>query len=331
MKAVLCEKLGPPEDLVVREIDPVPLHAKQVQIRVAACSINFPDILMIAGQYQERPELPFVPGGEVSGTVVAVGGEVEGVAVGDDVMAVTYRGGLAELVNADRASVHQIPPGMSKVTAAGFSGVYCTSYHALRQRAQLQAGENLVVLGAAGGVGLAAVQIGAAMGACVIAVVSNGEKARVALEGGAHHAINFSSADLREEIYRLTGNHGADVICDPVGGDLFDTVSRCIAWNGRILVVGFAAGRIPRYPVNLALLKGSSVVGVFYGRFEKEQPEDAERNMRELLDLYSAGSLRPYVSQTFPLEQAGEAMNRVKERTATGKIVVAINAQQQRP
>ena len=326
MRAVLCEELGSPDDLVVRDIEPAHLHANQVQIRVAACSINFPDILMIAGQYQERPELPFVPGGEVSGTVTAVGREVDDVAVGDEVMAVTYSGGLAELINANRASVHPIPAGMSKVAAAGFTGVYCTSYHALRQRAQLQAGENLVVLGAAGGVGLAAVQIGAAMGACVIAAVSSAEKARVALEGGAHHAINYSSSNLREEIYGLTEDRGADVICDPVGGDLFDTVSRCVAWNGRILVVGFAAGRIPRYPVNLALLKGASVVGVFYGRFEKEQPDDAARNMRELLDLYSAGQLRPYVSQTFPLEQAGEAMNRLRERAATGKVVVTMDA-----
>ena len=326
MRAVLCEELGSPDDLVVRDIEPAHVHANQVQIRVAACSINFPDILMIAGQYQERAELPFVPGGEVSGTVAAVGRDVDDVAVGDEVMAVTYRGGLAELVSADRASVHPVPAGMSKVAAAGFTGVYCTSYHALRQRAQLQAGENLLVLGAAGGVGLAAVQIGAAMGACVIAAVSSEEKVQVAREGGAHHAINYSSSDLREAIYRLTEGRGADVIYDPVGGDLFDTVSRCVAWNGRILVVGFAAGRIPRYPVNLALLKGASVVGVFYGRFEKEQPDDAARNMRELLDLYSAGQLRPYVSQTFPLEQAGEAMNRLKERTATGKVVVTMGA-----
>lgn len=328
MRAVLCEQLGSPDDLVVRDIEPADLLARQVQIRVAGCSINFPDILMIAGQYQERPELPFVPGGEVSGRVTAVGGEVDDIAVGDEVMAVTYRGGLAELVNADRASVHPIPAGMSKVAAAGFTGVYCTSYHALRQRAQLETGETLLVLGAGGGVGLAAVQIGAAMGACVIAAVSSEEKAQVALEGGAHHAINYSSADLREEIYRLTEGRGADVICDPVGGDLFDTVSRCVAWNGRILVVGFAAGRIPRYPVNLALLKGASVVGVFYGRFEKEQPGDAATNMRELLGLYSAGKLKPYVSQTYPLERAGEAMNRLKERTAIGKVVVTIDAQE---
>lgn len=328
MKAVLCEKLGPPENLVVRDIEPAPLQASQVQIRVAACSINFPDVLMIAGQYQERPELPFVPGGEVSGTVSAVGSGVDGIAPGDSVMAVTYRGGLAEIVNADSASVHRIPAGMSRVAAAGFSGVYCTSYHALRQRGQLQAGENLVVLGAAGGVGLAAVQIGKALGARVIAAVSSDEKARVALDGGAQHTINYSSADLRAEIYRLTGGRGADVICDPVGGDLFDTAARCVAWKGRILVVGFAAGRIPRYPVNLALLKGASVVGVFYGRFEKEQPEDAAGNMRELIDLYSAGKLRPYVSQTFPLKETAEAMNRVKERRATGKVVVIVDPQQ---
>ena len=328
MKAVVCEKLGPPENLVVRDIEPAPLQASQVQIRVAACSINFPDVLMIAGQYQERPELPFVPGGEVSGTVSAVGRGVDGFAPGDNVMAVTYRGGLAEMVNADSTSVHRIPAGMSRIVAAGFSGVCCTSYHALRQRGQLQAGETLVVLGAAGGVGLAAVQIGTAMGARVIAAVSSDEKARVALDGGAQHTINYSSVDLRGEIYRLTGGRGADVICDPVGGDLFDTAARCVAWNGRILVVGFAAGRIPRYPVNLALLKGASVVGVFYGRFEKEQPEDAARNMRELINLYSAGKLRPFVSQTFPLKDTAEAMNRVKERKATGKVVVIVDPQQ---
>ena len=328
MKAVVCEKLGPPEDLVVRDLKPEAPGSSQVQIRVAACSINFPDVLMIAGQYQERTELPFVPGGEVAGTVSAVGADVDNIAVGDDVMAVTYRGGLAEFVNTDSSSVHRIPAGMSRIAAAGFSGVFCTSYHALRQRGQLQAGEYLVVLGAAGGVGLAAVQIGAAMGARVIAAVSSDEKARVALDGGAEHAINYSSADLREEIYRLTGGHGADVICDPVGGDLFDTAARCVAWNGRILVVGFASGRIPRYPVNLALLKGASVVGVFYGRFEKEQPEDAARNMNELIDLYAAGKLRPFVSQIFPLKEASRAMNRVMKRRATGKVVVIVDPQQ---
>ena len=325
MKAVVCELLGTPDDLVLRDVEPEPLEAQQVRIRVAACSINFPDILMIAGQYQERPDLPFIPGGEVAGTIEETGSAVSRFSAGDDVMAITYRGGLAELTNANQSLVAPVPGGMSTAVAAGFTGVYGTSYHALKQRACLQTGETILVLGAAGGVGLAAVQIGAAMGARVIAAVSRSEKADIAIESGADRVIDYSTNDLRDEVKRMTNGRGADVIYDPVGGDLFSTATRCIAWNGRILVVGFASGEIPNFPVNLALLKGSSIVGVFYGRFAREQPDDAAANRRELLQLYSAGKLVPHVSRTFPLENAAQAMNALKNRTATGKVVVIVH------
>jgi NADPH2:quinone reductase len=296
----------------------------EVRVRVAACSINFPDLLIIEGKYQERPELPLIPGGEVSGVVVESGQGVTGFPRGTPVMAVTYRGGLAEFVNADTREVYRKPASMSAENAAGFPGVYGTSYYALKQRAALQPGENLLVLGAGGGVGHAAVQIGAAMGARVIAAAGSDEKLDFLRQNGADEVINYRNSDLRDAVKELTGSKGADVIVDPVGGDLFDQSMRSICWNGRLLVVGFTSGRIPQLPVNLALLKGISVVGVFYGRFVKEQPADAAANMAELSDLYEQGKLHPHVHQTFPLDQAAAAMKCLQSRDVIGKVVVTI-------
>lgn len=325
MKAVVCRELGPPETLSVEEAERPVTGRGQVRIRVAACSINFPDLLIISGQYQERPELPFIPGQEVAGVVEEAGADVTGIEPGQAVMAATYQGGLAQYANANVQDVYEMPAGMPMEVAAGFPGVFGTSYHALKQRARLKPGETLLVLGAAGGVGLAAVQIGAAMGARVIAAARGEQKIKFLRENGADELIDYGTENLKEAVKDLTGGKGADVIYDPVGGDLFDQATRCINWNGRILVVGFASGRIPQLPANLALLKGSSIVGVFYGRFNLVQPKDSATNMAELFALYSQGKLSPHVYKTFPLEQTADAMNTLKNREVMGKVIVSIN------
>ena len=322
MKAIVCTQLGSPEALQLQDVELPPPGPREVRIRTHACGINFPDLLLVKGEYQDRPPLPFIPGGEVAGTVTDVGAEVTGFRPGDQVMAVTMLGGLAEAVNARVENVMPLPAGLSMQAAAGFTAVYGTSYHALKQRANLKAGETLLVLGAAGGVGLAAVQIGLAMGARVIAAAGSDAKLDFLKAQGAHEAINYRSQDLRESVKAMTGGKGADVIYDPLGGDLFDQTPRCIAWNGRILVVGFAAGRIPQLPVNLLLLKGASAVGVYYGRFLKEEPAEAARNHHELVALVGQGRLNPHVHQVFPLARAAEALNVVKNREVIGKVIV---------
>lgn len=325
MRAQICETLGPPESLVLRDTQVPELKPHEVRIAVKACSINFPDLLTIAGKYQERPDLPFIPGGEVAGMIEEVGSAVSGLEPGVRVMAVTFLGGLAEYVNAPAAAVFEMPETMPWEVAAGFPGVYGTSYYALKQRAQLQAGETLLVLGASGGVGLAAVQIGAAMGARVIAAAGGEEKTRFLERQACSDVIDYSACDLRETVKALTDGRGADVIYDPVGGDMFDAATRCINWNGRILVVGFAGGRIPQLPVNLTLLKGMSVVGVFYGRFFKEEFTQALQNMNELADLFSEGKLNPHVHRVFELEDTAAAMNTLANREAMGKVIVRIS------
>ncbi len=324
MRALLCRELGSPDTLRVEDITRPEPGEGQVRIRVQACSINFPDLLMIAGKYQEKPELPFVPGGEVAGVIDATGAGVTDLVPGQAVMAVSFKGGLAEFITVDQTAVFETPEGMPPTVAAGFPGVYGTSYYALKQRAELQAGETLLVLGASGGVGLAAVQIGAAMGARVIAAASNDAKVRFLREQGADEVINYGHSDLRDAVKQLTAGRGADVIYDPVGGDLFDQSVRCINWNGRILVVGFAGGRIPQLPVNLTLLKGMSVVGVFYGRFFQQQHAEAMANMRELFAMYTRGELRPHVHAIFPLAEAAAAMACLAAREAIGKVIVEI-------
>ena len=308
MKAVLCEELGPPECLKLRDIDIDAPAAGEVQITIEACGINFPDLLIIEGKYQERPPLPFIPCGEVAGTVAAVGESVSHVAVGDPVMAVTYKGGLAERINVSADAIIPRHAFMPAQAAAGFPGVYGTSYYALKQRARLQPGETLLVLGAAGGVGLAAVQLGLAMGARVIAAAGGEDKARALRELGATDVIDYRACDLKDRVKELTDGLGADVVYDPVGGDQFDQVVRCTRWNGRILVVGFASGRIANLPVNLTLLKGISVVGVFYGRFEQEEPAAAKQNMIELMQLYEDGAISPHIHRVYPLEQYADAL-----------------------
>lgn len=324
MKAVLCKAFGPAETLVLEEIASPEAKKNEVLLDVHAAGVNFPDTLIIEGKYQFKPPFPFSPGGEAAGVVTAVGEKVSHLKVGDRVMALTGWGSFAEEVAVPGYNVMPIPASMDFASAAAFGMTYGTSMHALKQRANLQPGETLLVLGASGGVGLAAVEIGKAMGAKVIAAASSAEKLEVAKAAGADELINYNESNLKDEVKRLTGGQGADVIYDPVGGDLFDAAIRSIAWNGRLLVVGFASGRIPELPVNLTLLKGAAVVGVFWGAFAQRQPQDNAANFQQLFAWHAAGKLKPLVSQTFPLAQAGEAINTLGQRKAVGKVVVQV-------
>ncbi|UCZ82724.1 NADPH:quinone oxidoreductase family protein [Pseudomonas sp. L5B5] len=324
MKAVLCKAFGPAETLVLEEVaSPVP-KKNEILLEVHAAGVNFPDTLIIEGKYQFKPPFPFSPGGEAAGVVSAVGEKVSHLKAGDRVMALTGWGSFAEQVAVPGYNVLPIPAAMDFNTAAALSMTYGTSMHALKQRGNLKPGETLLVLGASGGVGLAAVEIGKAMGARVIAAASSAEKLAVAKAAGADELVNYSESNLKDEIKRLTDGNGADVIYDPVGGDLFDQAIRSIAWNGRLLVVGFASGRIPELPVNLALLKGAAVVGVFWGSFAQRQPQDNAANFQQLFAWHAEGKLKPLVSQVYPLAEAARAIDDLGQRKAVGKVVVQV-------
>ena len=324
MKALLCKAFGPADTLVLEDLPSPEPKKNEVLIEVQAAGVNFPDTLIIEGKYQFKPPFPFAPGGEVAGVVKAVGEKVSHLRAGDRVMALTGWGGFAEEVAVPAYNVLPVPKSMDLTTAAAFGMTYGTSMHALKQRANLQPGETLLVLGASGGVGLAAVEIGKAMGAKVIAAASSAEKLEVARNAGADELINYSEQSLKDEVKKITGGQGADVIYDPVGGDLFDAAIRSIAWNGRLLVVGFASGRIPELPVNLCLLKGAAVLGVFWGAFAQRQPQDNAANFQQLFAWHAEGKVTPLVSQIFPLEQAAEAINALGQRKAVGKVVVQV-------
>ena len=322
MKAVLCKTLGPARDLVLEDVaSPVP-KKNEILLDVQAAGVNFPDTLIIEGKYQFQPPLPFSPGGEAAGVIAAVGERAGTFKVGDRVMALTGWGAFAEQVAVPFYNVMPIPEHMDFATAAAFGMTYGTSMHALKQRGQLQPGETLLVLGASGGVGLAAVELGKAMGARVIAAASNAEKLAVAKAAGADELIDYSQASLKEEIKRLTGGQGVDVIYDPVGGELFEQAVRGLAWQGRLLVVGFASGTIPQMAANLVLLKGAAVLGVFWGAFAQRQPEDNAANFRQLFAWHAEGKLKPLVSKTYPLAEAGAAIEELGQRRAVGKLVV---------
>ncbi|MEE4818658.1 NADPH:quinone oxidoreductase family protein [Pseudomonas alliivorans] len=324
MKALLCKAFGPASTLVLEDIPAPDIKKNEILLDVRAAGVNFPDTLIIEGKYQFKPPFPFSPGGEAAGVISAVGEKVTHLKPGDRVMALTGWGSFAEQVAVPNYNVLPIPERMDFTIAAAFSMTYGTSMHALKQRANLQPGETLLVLGASGGVGLAAVEIGKALGARVIAAASSAEKLDVAKNAGADELINYTDTNLKDEIKRLTNGNGVDVIYDPVGGDLFDQAIRAIAWNGRLLVVGFASGRIPELPVNLALLKGASVVGVFWGSFAQRQPQDNAANFKQLFAWFEEGKLKPLVSQVYPLERAGEAIDALGERRAVGKVVISI-------
>ncbi|BAN57136.1 MULTISPECIES: NADPH:quinone oxidoreductase family protein [Pseudomonas] len=325
MKAVLCKTLGPARDLVLEDVASPQPRKNEILLDVRAAGVNFPDTLIIEGKYQFQPPLPFSPGGEAAGVVAAVGEKAGALKVGERVMALTGWGAFAEQVAVPFYNVLPIPASMDFTTAAAFGMTYGTSMHALRQRGQLQAGETLLVLGASGGVGLAAVEIGKAMGARVIAAASSAEKLAVAKAAGADELIDYTQASLREEIKRLTGGQGVDVIYDPVGGELFEQAVRGLAWNGRLLVVGFASGSIPQLAANLVLLKGAAVLGVFWGAFAQRQPEDNAANFKQLFAWHAEGKLKPLVSQTYPLAEAGAAIEKLGQRQAVGKLVVLMH------
>jgi NADPH2:quinone reductase len=327
MRAVLCHEFGPPETLQLAEVAAPSPEAGEVLIDIAATALNFPDVLMIAGKYQFKPPFPFSPGGEVSGTVTALGEGVSAVKVGDAVFANCGDGGMAEQICLPAKALRPIPEGMTFAQAAGISTTYGTSYYALKQRADLKAGENLLVLGAGGGVGLAAVELGHAMGARVIAAASTAEKRAAATAAGADEVIDYTQdaqSQLKAQVMDLTDGKGADVIYDPVGGDLFDQCMRSINWYGRILVIGFAAGDIPKVPTNLILLKSCQVIGVFYGAFSGRYPADNAQNFREILDLYAAGKIDPLIGAKFALEDYAAALRCLSERRAIGKVVIEL-------
>lgn len=328
MKAVLCKAYGPPESLVVEEIEPLKPGPGQVVISVKACGVNFPDTLIIEGKYQFKPEMPFSPGGEVAGVVKEVGEGVEGTSVGKRVIAFTGWGGFAEEVLVEAEKLIPIPEEMDFVTASAFVMVYGTSHYALKDRAKLRPGETLLVLGAAGGVGLAAVELGKAMGARVIAAASSDEKLAICRQHGADEGINYSSEDLKERIKTLSKGKGVDVIYDPVGGAYSEAALRGMAWEGRYLVVGFAAGDIPRIPLNLTLLKGCSIVGVFWGSFTTRDPLRNQEHLRELMSWFLSGKLQPRISATYPMERAADALNDMRARKITGKAVLLVDQQQ---
>ena len=323
MKAVLCRSFGGPETLQIDDIDwPVPA-ANEVLITVKACGVNFPDTLIIDGKYQFKPPFPFSPGGEVAGVIRAVGEGVTHLKPGDAVLALTGWGGFAEGVVIDSRRVFPIPPGLDFQTAASMLYTFGTSYHALKDRAQLQPGETLLVLGAAGGVGLAAVMLGKLMGATVIAAASTAGKLALCREYGADETINYSEDDLRNRLKELTGGKGVDVVYDPVGGALADPALRSMNWNGRYLVVGFAAGKIPDLPMNLPLLKGCSVVGVFWGALAERQPKDNARNLAEIIQFLQTGKIKPHIQAVYPLEQAAQALTEMQARKVMGKLLIA--------
>ncbi len=324
MKAIVCKTHGPPESLVLEEVPAPEAGPGEVVVRVKAASLNFPDVLIIQNKYQFKPPLPFSPGSELAGVVKAVGAGVERFQPGQRVMAFTTYGAFAEEVKTEASRLVAIPEGMTFETAAAFLLAYGTSDHALRDRGALRAGETLLVLGAAGGVGLAAIEIGKALGARVLACASSAEKLAVCREHGADAAIDYSREDLRERVRALTDGRGPDVVYDAVGGAYSEPAFRSIAWRGRHLVVGFAAGEIPRLPLNLALLKGASVVGVFWGDFARREPARLAESVRQLGEWHAASKLRPHVSRTFPLARAPEALRLMAERRVTGKVVLTV-------
>jgi NADPH2:quinone reductase len=324
MRAVMCNDLGPLETLVVEERGAPQPGAGEVRVAVEAAGVNFPDVLIVQAKYQHKPPLPFSPGSEISGIVDAVGEGVASLKPGDAVLGVIGFGGFAEQAVAREEHLLRRPATMDPVTAAGFAMTYGTSMHALKQRASLKPGETLLVLGAGGGVGLAAVEIGAAMGARVIAAASSPEKLAIARAAGASDLIDYRKDSLRDRLKDLVGETGVDVVYDPVGGELFEQALRSTAWDGRVLVIGFASGTIPKAPANLPLLKGCAIVGVSLGGFRRRYPETNAANFAQLFAWHAEGRLKPHVSLTLPMSRAAEALTMLGSRSAIGKIVLTM-------
>ncbi|HZD92934.1 MAG TPA: NADPH:quinone oxidoreductase family protein [Candidatus Sulfotelmatobacter sp.] len=322
MRAVLCREWAGPEKLVVEDVPPPPIREGVVRIAVQAAGINFADLLLISGQYQEKPPFPFTPGMEASGIIAEVGPGVTGFQIGDRVMALTGTGAYAEEIVVDASRVYKIPNKMDFPSAAGFPVTYGTSHGAFDWRARLQPGEWLLVHGAAGGVGLTAVEIGKVMGAKVIACAGGPEKLEIARQYGADHLIDYSREDIRERVKAITGGRGADVVYDPVGGDAFDASLRSIAWGGRVIIIGFASGRIPQAPANILLVKNIDVIGFYWGSYQARKPELLRDSYAKLLRWFEEGKLKPHVSAQFDLKDVAQAMNLLRQRKSMGKVVL---------
>ena len=324
MRAILCKEFGDPSILSLGDIPEPDIAPGMVKIQIHSAGLNFPDTLMIAGKYQSQPPFPFSPGMESAGIAAELGEGVTHLDIGDRVMANHGHGGLAEYVLAEADKTFRMPDNMPFDQAAGFTTTYGTTYHALVDRAEMKPGEVLLVHGAAGGVGLNAVELGKLLGATVIGTVGADEKKDIVKRYGADHVINYATENFRDVVKELTGGKGADVIYDPVGGDVFDQSMRCINWQGRLLVIGFASGRIAQLKTNLALLKGCSVVGVFWGSFAARSPEQNRANFEIMLDWYADGKIKPHVSRHFPLEETADAMEFILSRQSTGKVIVTV-------
>jgi NADPH2:quinone reductase len=324
MRAIVCRAWGEPGDLVLEELPPPPVAAGEVGIKVHAAGLNFADTLIIAGRYQTKPALPFSPGFEVAGRIVALGDGVRDLVIGQPVIAVLDHGGFAEQVTAPAGRVFPLAEGIDDITAAAMPVAYGTSHLALTHRARLAPGETLLVHGAAGGVGLTAVEIGKRLGATVIATATGEEKLAVAGDAGADHLIDSRAEDLRERVKALTQGRGVDVVYDPVGGRLFDESLRATTNGGRILVVGFASGTVPQIPANILLVKNVTVLGFYWGQYETLAPARMRASLQELLDWLAKGEIRPHVSQTYPLDRAVEALTALKARRSTGKVVLRV-------
>ena len=322
MRAIVVDRWMEPSELAVRETpDPI-VGAGQLGVAIRAAGCNFFDILIVKGQYQVKPPFPFIPGGEIAGVVTQLGSGVTGFAVGDRVLAAAPMGGYAERIAIPASFAHRMPDAMSFEEGAGFPIVYPTSYAGLVYRAALQPGETLLVHAAAGGVGLAAVQIGKALGAKVIATAGGPDKVKIALEAGADAGIDYNAEDFVLRVKELTGGKGADVIYDSVGGDVFDRSMKCIAWNGRLLVIGFAGGRIPSVAANRILLKNVAVTGLHWGAYAKNEPARVPETFEALFRLYEAKKIHPVVCKSYPLAQAAEALAALGSRKTHGKVVL---------
>lgn len=325
MRALLCKEYGPPDSLVIADLDDPAPGPTEVLVDVSAAGLNFPDLLIIAGKYQDKTPPPFVPGNEAAGTVSATGADVAGIEPGDKVVIMPRGGAFAEKCVVDQSRVAPIPPALDFEQAAAFGVVYGTSLHALEQCAHLQAGETLLVLGAAGGVGSAAVEIAKAMGASVIAAASSDEKLDYAREAGADHTINYTSDNLRDAIRSLTDSRGVDVVYDPVGGELAQQALRGLGWHGRYLVVGFASGEIPSFPANIALLKEASIIGVWWGTWLAKHPQEHRENLRRLAEWFADETLVPRVTESWAFEDYEQAFARIAGRKARGKVVLRLS------
>ncbi len=324
MKAIICNEWCKPEDLKILEVENPVLDSKSVRIDVEAAGVNFPDVLIIQGKYQYKPEFPFSPGSEVAGVVTEIGKNVTDIKVGDRVMSVTGHGAFAEQICVEANKVTLIPENMDFITAAGMSLTYGTSSYALFQRALIKKNEFVLIHGATGGVGLSALEISKAMGAKVIATASTDEKLSIAKEYGADYCINYSKDEFKEKVKEITNKKGADIIYDPVGGNVFEQSLRCIAWDGRLLVIGFASGTIANAPTNLPLLKNCSIVGVFWGAWRERHPEGHNENMKTILKWWDEKKIKPHTSKVFNLEDTKDALYALMNREIVGKAIIKI-------